>query len=70
MAFPSLAAYQILFALCAIAAGLGAVIALLVPYPPGYSPSLNTLDMEPEWHSSEPGTDARQGTAVSSSDAA
>ena len=54
-AFPSLAAYQILFALCAIAAALGAGIALLVPYPRGYSPSLNTLEAEPEWRSSEPG---------------
>jgi MFS family permease len=35
---PSLTAYQILFALCASAAVLGASIALLVPYPPGYSP--------------------------------
>ena len=44
VAFPSLAAYQILFALCAVAAVLGAVIAMLVPYPPGYSP----LDARPD----------------------
>ena len=69
-AFPSLAAYQILFALCAIAAALGAGIALLVPYPRGYSPSLNTLEAEPEWRFSEPGTDAHESTAVSSPDAA
>jgi MFS family permease len=48
-AFPSLAAYQILFALCAMAAAVGAVVALLVPYPPGYSPLAGTLDSEPEW---------------------
>jgi MFS family permease len=70
VAFPSLAAYQILFALCAVAAVLGAVIAMLVPYPPGYSPSLNTLGMEPERHSSEPGANAHEGAAVSSPDTA
>jgi MFS family permease len=37
VAFPSLTAYRLLFALCAVAAGLGAAIALLVPYPPSYS---------------------------------
>jgi MFS family permease len=37
LALPSLAAYQILFALCSGAAVLAAGIALLVPYPPGYS---------------------------------
>ena len=38
VAFPSLTAYRLLFGICAVAAVLGAAIALLVPYPPGYSP--------------------------------
>jgi MFS family permease len=38
VAFPSLTAYRLLFVFCAGAAALGAGIALLVPYPPGYSP--------------------------------
>ena len=38
VALPSLTAYRLLFVLCAVAAVLGAGIALLVPYPPGYSP--------------------------------
>jgi MFS family permease len=38
VALPSLTAYRLLFALCTGAAILGACIALLVPYPPGYSP--------------------------------
>src|ERR1700722_722678 len=67
-AFPSLAAHQLLFGICTGAAVVGAAIALLVPYPPGYSPSLNTLNMEPEWHSGETGANAHEGTAVSSPD--
>jgi MFS family permease len=43
VALPSLTAYRILFGTCAIAAVAGAFIALLVPYPPGYSP----LDARP-----------------------
>ncbi len=43
MALPSLMAYRILFGLCAVAAVAGAFIALMVPYPPGYSP----LDARP-----------------------
>ena len=39
VALPSLTAYRLLFVLCAVAAVLGAGIALLVPYPPDYSPS-------------------------------
>jgi MFS family permease len=38
--FPSLTAYQILFALCAGAALTAAGIALIVPYPAGYSPGM------------------------------
>ena len=38
VALPSLTAYRLLFAICAVAAVLGAAIALLVPYPPGYLP--------------------------------
>ena len=49
VAFPSLTAYRLLFGICTVAAVLGAAIALLVPYPPGYSPLLNTLVAEPEW---------------------
>jgi MFS family permease len=37
VALPSLAGYQILFALCSAAAVVAAGIALLVPYPPGYA---------------------------------
>jgi MFS family permease len=70
VAFPSLAAYRILFAFCAAAAALGAAIALLVPYPPGYSPSLDTLDPEPEWSTGEAGSAELEGTAVSMPDAA
>jgi MFS family permease len=44
VAFPSLTDYRILFALCAAAAAAGAAIAMLVPYPPAYSPLRNTLD--------------------------
>jgi MFS family permease len=62
VAFPSLTAYQILFGLCAAAAALGAAIALLVPYPPGYSPLLNTLNAEPELVSSQLETDRYHGT--------
>jgi MFS family permease len=40
---PSLMAYQILFALCAGAAAIGACIALVVPYPAGYSPGRVTM---------------------------
>jgi MFS family permease len=40
---PSLTAYRLLFGICAVAAVAGASIALLVPYPPGYSP----LDARP-----------------------
>jgi MFS family permease len=46
---PSLAAYQILFALCAAAAVLGACIALLVPYPAGYSPPRAVMAAVPGW---------------------
>jgi hypothetical protein len=46
---PSLAAYQILFALCAAAAVLGACIALLVPYPAGYSPRRAVMAAVPGW---------------------
>jgi MFS family permease len=52
VAFPSLLAYQILFALCAGSAAIGAAIALRVPYPPGYSPALNTVVAEPEMSAS------------------
>ena len=38
VAFPSLTAYRLLFGICTGAAVLGAAIALLVPYPPGYHP--------------------------------
>jgi len=47
VAFPSLAAYRILFALCA-GAVLGVIIALLVPRPPGYSPLLRVSAGPPE----------------------
>jgi MFS family permease len=40
---PSLTAYRLLFGICAVAAVAGGLIALLVPYPPGYSP----LDAQP-----------------------
>jgi MFS family permease len=53
VAFPSLASYQILFALCAVAAVLAALIALLVPYPPGYVPSAIGLETEPTWELTE-----------------
>jgi MFS family permease len=43
VALPSLTAYRVLFGICATAAVAGAVITLLVPYPPGYSP----LDARP-----------------------
>jgi MFS family permease len=35
---PALTAYRLLFGICTIAAVAGAIIALRVPYPPGYSP--------------------------------
>ena len=38
VALPSLTAYRLLFGICTGAAIAGASIALLVPYPPGYSP--------------------------------
>jgi MFS family permease len=38
VALPSLTAYRLLFGICTTAAVIGAAIALLVPYPPGYSP--------------------------------
>jgi MFS family permease len=38
VAMPSLTAYRLLFGICTGAAVAGAAIALLVPYPPGYSP--------------------------------
>ena len=41
VAMPSLTAYRLLFILCAVAAVLGAGIALLVPYPPGFTPLRN-----------------------------
>ena len=51
VAIPSLTAYQILFALCAGAAVLGALVALLVPYPPGYSPPRAAMAAAPGWRS-------------------
>jgi MFS family permease len=63
VAFPSLAAYRLLFALCAVAAALGAAIALLVPYPPGYSPAQNTLDAEPRWSADPAGAEEFEDTA-------
>ena len=53
VALPSLTAYRLLFAICAVAAVLGAAIALLVPYPPGYSPSMNAQAAAPERRSSQ-----------------
>ena len=50
---PSLAAYQILFALCAGAAILGACIARLVPYPAGYSPPRAAMAAAPGWPASQ-----------------
>ena len=52
-ALPSLTAYRLLFILCAAAAVLGAGIAMIVPYPPGYSPSRTDLAAVPEWRSSQ-----------------
>jgi MFS family permease len=46
-ALPSLAAYRLLFGICAAAAVLGAAIALAVPYPADYSPGTTPL---PEPH--------------------
>ena len=51
VALPSLTAYRLLFVLCAVAAVLGAGIAMLVPYPPDYSPSRTDLAAVPEWRS-------------------
>ena len=59
-ALPSLAAYRMLFGICTGAAILGAGIALLVPYPPGWSP----LDATPEWHSGHLHAGGHDGTAV------
>ena len=50
VAMPSLTAYRLLFILCAVAAVLGAGIALLVPYPPGFTPLRNAQAAEPDWH--------------------
>ena len=66
---PSLAAYQILFALCAGAAVLGACIALLVPYPAGYSPPLAAMAAVPGWPSSQVRANGHDGTTASSPDA-
>ena len=54
-ALPLLTAYRLLFILCAAAAVLGAGIALLVPYPPGYSPLGTDRPAAPEWRSSQLG---------------
>jgi MFS family permease len=48
-AYPSLTAYRLLFILCAGAAILGAAIALLVPYPPGYTPLRKSGAPAAEW---------------------
>ena len=58
VALPSLTAYRLLFALCAVAAVLGASIALLVPYPPGYSPVDARPGAAPRWRARPPGTTA------------
>jgi MFS family permease len=62
VAFPSLTAYRLLFALCTIAAVLGAAIALLVPYPPDYSPSMTALAATPEWRSGQLPATGHDGT--------
>jgi MFS family permease len=54
VAMPSLTAYRLLFILCAVAAVLGAGIALLVPYPPGFTPLRNAQAAEPDWQGAEP----------------
>jgi MFS family permease len=63
VAFPSLAAYRILFALCAAAAVLGAIIALLVPRPPGYSPLVMVTAEPPQWRAGQVRVNGHNGTA-------
>ena len=53
VALPSLTAYRLLFTLCTVAAVLGACIALVVPYPSGYSPLGSEPDAAPEWRASQ-----------------
>ena len=64
VALPSLLAYQMLFGICAGAALVGAVIALSVPYPLGYSPSMTPLTGEPEWRPGQLPVTAHNATAV------
>jgi MFS family permease len=70
VAIPSLTAYQILFALCAGAAVSGAFIALLVPYPPGYSPPRAAMPVVSGSRSSQSPANRHDGTMVSPSDGA
>ena len=65
VALPSLTAYQILFALCAGAALAAAGIALIVPYPPGFSPGKIAVALPAQWDAS-PAT----GPAVSNGSSA
>jgi hypothetical protein len=70
VALPSLTAYQILFGLCAGAAALGASIALLVPYPPGYLPPRTAVAAMSGWRSSQVQANGQNGSAISPSDGA
>ena len=70
VALPSLMAYRLLFILCAVAAVLGAAIALLVPYPPGYSPLMTAPASAPGWPSSQLRANGHDGATVSPSDVA
>ena len=69
-ALPSLMAYRLLFILCAAAAVLGAGIAMVVPYPPGYSPSRTDMAAVPEWRSGKLLVIGHDDTTVRSSDVA
>jgi MFS family permease len=68
VAIPSLTAYQILFALCAGAAVIGAFIALSVPYPAGYSPPRPARAAAPGWLPSPARATGPNGITISPSD--
>jgi MFS family permease len=70
VALPSLTAYRMLFGICTVAAVAGASIALLVPYPPGYSPLRTAPASALEWRSSQLRANGHDGTTASPADAA
>jgi hypothetical protein len=59
-----------MFARCAAAALLGAIIALLAPRAPGYSPLLLVTAEPAQWRSGQAGVNRHDGAAVNLSGAA